>query len=187
MRSQLGVVAKSAKDGYFSASCLEHGGNFGWESSPVVNGVRMRDAVSNWFFEKGNRTLQYTLDDCGDLPCTVISGRQRCPHLSPSPGPGPAPGPSPGPAPPCCSPACDALLAKDCVGLKGKGAQCGQCIHQHARDLRPVCGNDGRAVITHYCGSTEAVSAMTTEVWATGGGHHVCDLSAGARLSRFGV
>ena len=31
----------------------EHGGNFGWLSSPVINGVHMREAMHNWFFETG--------------------------------------------------------------------------------------------------------------------------------------
>ena len=48
MRAQLAVIRQSKKDGYFSASCLEHGGNFGWASSPVINGVTMREAMANW-------------------------------------------------------------------------------------------------------------------------------------------
>jgi hypothetical protein len=84
MRAQLDVISKNHKDGFFSASCYQHGGNFGFDTSPVVNGVHMRDALSNWYFEKGNHKLQYTFDDCGDVPCTVATGKQQCPHFTSS-------------------------------------------------------------------------------------------------------
>ena len=36
MRAQLAVIRESPKDGYFSGACLEHGGNFGFDVSPVL-------------------------------------------------------------------------------------------------------------------------------------------------------
>jgi hypothetical protein len=138
MRAQLMLISRSTKDGFFSGSCLQHGGNFGWESSPVINGVHMRDAISNWFFDKGDVSMQYTFDNCSEsggtgLPCTLATGMQSCPHLHPGPIP-PSP-PSPGPPTPL-SPECRAELEKDCPGQEGKGEACGTCVRAHALDLK---------------------------------------------------
>ena len=148
MREQLAVIAKSKKDGFFSGSCLQHGGNFGFDTSPVINGVHMRDAVSNWYFEKGNASMQYTVDDCSvtggtGLPCTAVdpSSRQSCPHLAP-PGP---------PAPPL-SPGCLTQLGVDCPGEAGQGQSCGQCVRSHAADLLAHgCPKSFEAVFQQFC------------------------------------
>lgn len=171
MKAQLAVVRQSAKDGYFVASCLQHGGNFGFESSPVINGVNMRDALSNWYFEKGDRNKQYTTDDCGDLPCTIATGAQSCPHYSPSPSPSPTP----------ISDECKAQLQADCPNLKALGEECRDCVRQHAGDLRSHgCPQSGAPVFEYYCDATELQNTV-------GGGHHVCDLSVFAREERFGM
>ena len=121
MRKQLGVISQSPKDGFFSAACLEHGGNFGWRSSPVVKGVHMQDAMHNWFFDTGVKSTQYTMDDCPEttgagLPCTAVDGVfQRCPHWM---------GPSPAAPNATLSPRCVAELTKDCPGLRGDGEAC---------------------------------------------------------------
>ena len=48
------------------------------------------------------------------------------------PAPGPGPTPSPGPAP---SASCAKIEAKDCPGLRGKGAKCEDCVEQHNKDF----------------------------------------------------
>merc|ERR1711871_837369 len=98
----------------------------------------MRDAISNWFFEKGDETMRFNVDNCGDLPCTKAAQRQRCPHTTPSPGPSPGPPrpPSPPGPPTPISDACKAELLADCPGEKGKGATCAQCVRAHAQDLK---------------------------------------------------
>lgn len=132
MRAELGVIAQSPKDGFFSAACLEHGGNFGWASSPVINGVTMQAAMRNWYFELGNRSLHYTYDDCAEsggsgLPCTAVDAesQQRCPHWASSPGGG-------------VSAQCLSELGKDCPGLRGKGQSCGQCVRAHGAFRLPT-------------------------------------------------
>jgi len=150
MRAQLAAIAAGAKngsDGFFSASCLQHGGNFGFASSPVVNGRHMRDAISNWFFERGDDALRFTADHCGDLPCTPATGRESCPHIAP---PAPAPGPGPPPAP--ISDACKAQLETDCPGERGKGDECHTCVRAHAADLKQHgCPQSPGPVFAYYC------------------------------------
>ncbi len=177
MRAQLDVIAHSDKDGFYSASCLEHGGNFGWRSSPVVNGVRMRDAVSNWFFDKGNRSMQNVVDTCAEaggngLPCTQVdtAAGQRCPHWEPPTPSGPL------------SKQCLAELNSDCPGLQGQGERCGACVRQHAADLKGHgCPQSYQPVYDQFCAGSVGFGTR-----ANGAGHHVCDLSVSARLAVFG-
>ena len=61
------VRVSGNEQGFFSASCLQHGGNFGFESSPIVNGVTMQEALSNWYFESGDTEMKYTADMCADV------------------------------------------------------------------------------------------------------------------------
>ena len=65
------------EQGFFSASCLQHGGNFGFESSPIVNGVTMQEALSNWFFERGDTEMKYTADMCAEVSSGGSGKRQR--------------------------------------------------------------------------------------------------------------
>lgn len=109
-RAQLATIKRSPKDGYFSAACLEHGGNFGlcharslarthigFASSPVVKGVSMRHAMHDWYFQTADAArTQCTMDDCPvtggtGLPCTTPGGG-RCPHWKPRPDPVPGNG-----------------------------------------------------------------------------------------------
>ena len=202
MRQQLADIAtgpKNATDGFFSASCLQHGGNFGFTSSPVVNGVHMRDAISNWFFEHGRQGLRFTVDDCGDLPCTSTSGPlQNCPHITP---------PSP-PTP--ISDLCKAELNADCPGKKGAGQACRACVREHANDLKQHgCPEQAAPVFEYFCGAPplsgtiegiaeaharqrrDAVAGNTVlnavgsaeeydavRIGSGTSGHHVCDLLA---------
>ena len=69
------------EQGFFSASCLQHGGNFGFESSPIVNGVTMQEALSNWFFEKGDTEMKYTADMCAEVSSGGSGTRQRYRYL----------------------------------------------------------------------------------------------------------
>ena len=78
----------------------------------------MQEAMRNWYFDLGNRSMQYTYDDCAEtgsgLPCTSVDPetQQSCPHFRAPPGPGPAPGGG-------VTPQCLAELSKDCPGLQG--------------------------------------------------------------------
>ena len=189
MRSQLAEIeamsthASSVQHGFFSGACLQHGGNFGWETSPVIHGFHMREALSSWYFEKEKETSipRFIYDTCSatseshGLPCTVAIGAQICPHF------GPSPGPSPGPPRPL-TPECLAELAKDCAGLKGKGAPCSACIRGHAQDLkRSTCPQKFEDVDT-WCNPDAALSSGGEP----NGGHDVCDLSISRRMRIFG-
>ena len=70
------VRVSGNEQGFFSASCLQHGGNFGFESSPIVNGVTMQEALSNWFFERGDAEMKYTADMCAEVS-SGGSGKRR--------------------------------------------------------------------------------------------------------------
>ena len=184
MRAQLKVVAASGKsgDGFFSASCLEHGGNFGWETSPTIKGVHMRTAMRNWFFDLGNSSLLHNVDDCGDLPCTTVKpgSQQHCPHMGPGPGPGPSPP---------LSPACERELKQDCPNVAHGGARCCACVRAHAHDLIAAgCPHQAQPVFQDYCGGCSlSISNTTGNTRALrGAGHHVCDLSATRRVALFG-
>ena len=178
MRAQLGVIRQSPKDGYFSASCLEHGGNFGWLSSPVIGGVTMREALSNWYFEKGNASMQYTADLCAEssadgLPCTAVTGAQSCPHYA-------APAPQPGP-PGKLTPQCLAAANKLCGAAKGT-SRCAACIHAHGRELKAAtCPHSAAPMVAAFCGAPAGGLGEAAPA------HHVCDLSLPSRLARFGV
>jgi hypothetical protein len=174
MRAQLAIFSISSKDGFYSASCLDHCGNTGFDSSPVINGVSLRDALSNWYFEKGNRTMQYTYDDCGDLPCTQATGSERCPHYDP-------PGPSPGPSP-TISPSCKAEFASDCPGMEHEGAECAHCISSHKHKfISAGCPESGWTVMDFFCSRS-----FSQDVQVRAGGHYVCELSDRARERHFG-
>ena len=170
MRAQLAVIRTSPKDGFFSGSCLEHGGNFGWVSSPVIDGVSMQSAMRNWYFELGDGTSQYIMDNCSvvdgsGLPCTV-AGAGRCPHLSPSGG---------------LSAKCMSELNHDCVGLQGKGEACGDCVRHHSKDLETHgCPAHFKPVYDGFCATIEPNTNIQSS------GHHVCDLSVSRRIQLFG-
>eukprot|EP00929_Paragymnodinium_shiwhaense_P115841 TRINITY_DN8499_c0_g5_i1.p1 TRINITY_DN8499_c0_g5~~TRINITY_DN8499_c0_g5_i1.p1 ORF type:complete len:506 (-),score=83.73 TRINITY_DN8499_c0_g5_i1:221-1738(-) len=167
MRAQLEVISRSKKDGFFSASCYMHAGNFGFESSPIVKGVNMRDALSNWFFEKGDVHKQHLMDDCGDLPCTKQSAGQHCPHYK-KPKPPPTP-----------TSKCQGGLEQTCPNLWMKGPSCEHCIRSHVKALVsagcPADPASGWHVIQWYCGPNTGGDAP----------HHVCDLSEGRFKLRF--
>ena len=48
---------------------------------------------------------------------------------------------------------CSQTMAKVCPGLKGKGAKCFDCLHEHTRFLKPLCKGTGSGKA--YCSVSE--------------------------------
>ena len=87
----------AARHGAFAPSCLAHASNLRFSSAPPVRGVRLIDAMHDWYFgtnlssspstadvlgSDAAEARRFLFDECGDLPCSNATGpTQQCPRL----------------------------------------------------------------------------------------------------------